>query len=139
MMGIGREQQRDSEQGKEVSYQQPLLALGRIDSGDKSKTHLLRDHRARDLKRGERHPRSSAEHDTDDDLMHHQHQQRGQRVHVDMVGGAMQRQDDQRQHDRDGKFDAHRNVGLAQSRQQHDHRANAGEHQHEGRGERREQ
>jgi hypothetical protein len=56
-----------------------------------------------------------------------------------MIGGAMQRQDHQCQHQRDCELDADRNIGLAQSRQQHHHRADAGEYQHKGGGERGQQ
>src|ERR1700675_1544246 len=52
-----------------------------------------------------------------------------------MVGGTVQRQDHQRQQQRYTELDANRNIGLAQSRQQHHHGADAGEHQHEGGGE----
>jgi hypothetical protein len=116
-----------------------LLALGRIHRGDKSKAHLLGDHRTCNLQRGECHPRGGTEHDTDNDLMHHQHQQRRQRSHVDMISGTVQRQDDQCQHYRDRELDAYGDVGLTQSRQQHHHGANAGEYQHESRGKRRQQ
>jgi hypothetical protein len=51
----------------------------------------------------------------------------------------MQRQNHQRQHQRDSELDANRNIGLAQSRQQHHHRADACEYQHEGGGERGQQ
>ena len=139
MMAVGRKQQRHAEQGEEISDQQALLALGRIDRGDEAEAHLLGDHRARDLQRRERHPRGGAEHDADDDLVHHQYQKRRQRLHVDVVGGAVQRQDDQRQQQRDRELDANRDIGLAQPRQQHHHGADAGEYQHEGGGERGQQ
>jgi len=129
----------DPEQRQEVADQQALLALGRIDRGDEAEPHLLGDHRARDLQRRQRHPRGGAEHDADDDLVQHQHDQRRHRLHVDVIGGAMQRQDDQRQQQRDRKLDAHRDIGLTQPRQQHHHGADAGEHQHEGGRERRKQ
>src|ERR1700675_1612757 len=56
-----------------------------------------------------------------------------------MVGGTVQRQDHQRQQQRYTELDANRNIGLAQSRQQHHHGADAGEHQHEGGSERGQQ
>jgi hypothetical protein len=69
--------------------------------------------------------------------MHHQHEQRGHRSDVDLVGLPVQRQDDQREQQRDRKLDADGDVGFAQSRQQHHHRADAGEYQHESGGKRR--
>ena len=53
-----------------------------------------------------------------------------------LIGVAMQRQDDQRQRQRDRQLGPCRNVGLAKARHQHHHRADAGEDQHEGGGER---
>ena len=120
---------------RKVADQEALLALGRIDRGDEAEAELLGDHGARDLQRRQRHPRGGAEHDADDDLVHHQHQERKQRLHVDGVGGAVQRQDYQRQQQRDRELDANRNIGLAEPRQQHHHGADAGEYQHEGGGE----
>src|ERR1700687_3130144 len=139
VMGVGCKQQRHAEDGEEISDQEALLTLGRIDGGDEAEAKLLGDHRSRDLQRRERHPRGGAEHDTDDDLMNHQYQERRQRLHVDVIGGAMQRQNHQRQHQRDRELDANRNIGLTQPRQQHHHRAHAGEYQHEGGGERGQQ
>src|SRR4029079_18555753 len=49
------------------------------------------------------------------------------------------RQDDQRQEQRDRELDPHRDVALAEPRQQHHHGAHAGEHQHEGGGKGRQQ
>ena len=51
----------------------------------------------------------------------------------------MQRQDDQREQKRDRQLDPRRDVGLAEPRQQHHHRADPGEGEHEGCGERRQQ
>jgi len=56
-----------------------------------------------------------------------------------VIGGAVQRQDHQRQQQRNRELDANRNIGLAQPRQQHHHGADAGEDQHEGGGERGQQ
>src|SRR5260221_14322559 len=53
-----------------------------------------------------------------------------------MVGGAMQRQDHQCQQQRDRELDADGNIGFTEPRQQHHHRADAGEYQHESGGER---
>ena len=139
MMAVGGKQQRQAEDGEEVADQEALLPLGRIDRGDEAEAELLGDHRARDLQRRQRHPRGGAEHDADDDLVQHQHQQRRQRLHVDLVGGAVQRQDHQRQQQRDRQLDADRDIGLAEPGQQHHHRADAGKYQHEGGGERRQQ
>src|SRR6478735_8137572 len=58
---------------------------------------------------------------------------------ADSVTRAVAPQDDQRQEQRDRKLDAHRDVALAKSRQQHHHGAHAGEHQHEGGGKGRQQ
>ena len=68
----------------------------------------------------------------DNEFMHHQDRQRRDRLHVDMIGGTMQRQDNEGQRQRDPELDAHRDIHLAESRQQHHHRADAGKHQHEG-------
>ncbi len=100
---------------------------------------MLGDHRSCDLQRRKRDPRGGAEHDADDDLVNHQDQQRRQRLHVDVIGGAVQRQNHQRQQQRNPELDPHRNIALAEPRQQHDHRADAGEYQHEGGGERGQQ
>src|ERR1700722_15744505 len=132
MVAVGCKQQRDAEHGEEISDQQALLALRRIDRGNESEPELLGDHRSGHLQGRKRHPRGGAEHHADDDLMQHQHQERRHRLHVDVVGVAVQRQYDQRQHQRDRKLDTNRDVALAQSRQQHDHRSDAGEYQHEG-------
>jgi hypothetical protein len=138
-MAVGGEQQRHAQDGEEVADQQTLLPLGRIDGGDEAEAELLGDHRTRDRQRRQRDARGRAEHDADDDLVHHQDAERGHRGQVDVVGGAVQRQDDQRQQERDRKLDAHRDVALAESRQQHHHGAHAGKHQHEGGGQGRQQ
>jgi len=64
--------------------------------------------------------------------VNHHHQQRVDRLDVDLIGRAMQRQEDQRQQQRDPELDANRNVGLTEPRQQHHHAADPGKHQHEG-------
>src|SRR6185437_11739151 len=46
IVAVGGEQQRHAEHGEEVSDQDALLALGRIEGGDESQPHLLGDHRA---------------------------------------------------------------------------------------------
>ena len=78
----------------------------------------------------------SAEHDADHDLLHHQHQQRRQRLHVDMVGVAVQRQDHRVSSSAIVSLMRTGMLDLAEARQQHHHRADAGEDQHEGGGER---
>ena len=139
MMPIGGEQQRHAEDGEEVADQHTLLPLGRIDGGDEAEAELLGDHRARHRERRQRDARGRAEHDADGDFVHHHYAERAHRAQVDLVGGPVQRQDDQRQQQRDRQLDAHRDVALAESRQQHHHRAHAGEHQHEGGGKGRQQ
>ena len=102
MMAVGGEQQRHAEHGEEIADQHALLALGRIDRGDEAEPHLLGDHGARDLQRRQRHARGRAQHDADHDLMHHHAPAAApSEPHVDLVGVAMQRQDDQRQQQRD--------------------------------------
>ncbi|MGY3391897.1 hypothetical protein ACVWW6_004488 [Bradyrhizobium sp. USDA 3311] len=139
MMAVGGEQQRHPEHGQEVADQHALLSLRRIDRGDEAEPHLLRDHGTRNLERRQRHARGCPQHDADRDLMQHQHQKRRQRAHVDVIGAAMQRQDDQREQERDRQLHPRRDVGLAQARQQHHHRADPGEDEHEGRRKRRQQ
>ncbi len=139
MVAVGGKQQGHAEQSEEVADQHALLALGRIDRGDETEPDLLRDHGARDLQCRQRHARGGPEQDADEDFVHHQRQHRGDRAHVDMIVGAVQRQDDQREQKRDRELDAHGDVGLPQPRQQHHHRADAGEGEHEGGSEHRQQ
>ena len=88
-MAVGRKQHGDAEQREKVADHDALLALRRIDRGDKAKTELLGDHGARHLQRGQRHPRGRAKHDPDQDLVEHHHQKGRHRSHVDVIIGAV--------------------------------------------------
>ena len=69
VMQVGREDQRDAEQGEEIADDQALLALRRIDRGDEAEAELLGDHRARDLQRRDGQPRGQAEHHADQQFL----------------------------------------------------------------------
>jgi hypothetical protein len=107
----------------------PCPPLGRIDSGDKAKAELLSDDRARDLERGNRQARGDAEHRADQYFLDQHHQNRPERGYIDVVGIAMQRQQRSRKDERESEPHARRNILLAQARQQHQHGADAREHQ----------
>ena len=129
---IGREDQRDAEQREEIAEDDALLALGRIDRGDEAEAELLRDHRTRGLQRRDREPRRHAEHQADQQLLAERHDDGAGRAQVDGVAGAVQREHHEGEHQRDGEPHAHRHAALAEARQQHDHGAEAREHQDEG-------
>ena len=83
VMAVGRKQHGYAEQGQEVADQHALLALGRI-RGDEAEPALLGDDGTCDSS-ADGDARGGAEDDADHDLMHHQHEQRGHRSHVDVV------------------------------------------------------
>ena len=136
-MQVGGEQQRNAEDGQKVADHDALLALGRIDGGDEAEAELLGDHGARDRQRRNGDAGGGAEDQPDQDFVHQQHRQRRQVLQIDLIGAPMQRQQDERERQRNAEPDADRNVHLAEPRHQHDHGADAGEHQQEGGGKRR--
>ena len=86
MMAVGRKQQVTPSMVRKFPISTPCWPWVGSTEVTKSEAELLGDHRAGDLQRRKRHPRGGAEHDADDDLVEHQHQQRRQRAHVDLVG-----------------------------------------------------
>ena len=100
---------------------------------------LLRYDGARDLERGNRQARGDAEHRADQHFLDQHHQNRAQRGRIDVVGVAMQRQQRGRKDERESQPHARRNILLAQARQQHQHGADAREHQEESGAKRRQE
>ena len=133
MMHIGGEQQRDAEDGEEISDQHALLALRRIDRRDEAEAELLGDDGASQRQRRDRHPRDRAENKADDDFMHQQHQQRRQVLQIDLIGAPMQRHDDGGERQRHAEPDPYRHVHFAKARHQHHHGADAREDEQERR------
>jgi hypothetical protein len=134
-----RKEESHAEHGEEVADESALLALSGIDRGDKSQAKLLRDDRAGDLERGNGEPGDEPEHPADENLLDEHDQRRPQRTGIDVVGATMKRQQDGGENERHGEAQARGNVLLAQPRQQHQHRAGAGEHEQKGGGDRREE
>ena len=62
-----------------------------------------------------------------------------ERGYIDVVGVAMQRQQRGRKDERESEPHARRNILLAQARQQHQHGADAREHQRESGAKRRQE
>ena len=137
MMHVGRKEQCHAEHGQEVADQRALLVLGRVHGRDKAKAQLLGNHRTRHFERGDRQPRRKAKYRADDYLFNQQHHHRPERAGVDLVGRAVQWQQNRSQHYGDREPDPRRNVLLAKSRQKHQHGASAGKNEKKGRARRR--
>ena len=136
MMQVGRKDHGEAEHCEEIADEHALLSLGRIDRGDEAEPHLLGDHHAGNLQRRDREPRQQAQHRADQQLLEQQLHHRHEGVQIDLIGAAVQRHDDRGEHQRKREPHPRRHRELAQPRQQHDHRADAREAQHEGCGNR---